>query len=162
MRLSIKAVNLDKVQAFIQNVKWGFKGVGMEAINEYMFNEIGRATPPYSYVTRAEAYGQTFVSDRQRRYVMAVITPGQSQRTGAIENAWQMSSSGGTRQTIYNTNPASVWVYGNNKQANLNALVGWPKVNAFLAANIEAALGYTKNKIAGWLNSGASGEAPGL
>lgn len=155
--LSMKARNLDKVQSFLGRVKWGLKGMAMQAVNDYLFHELQRSDPPYSYVTRAEAYGQTFQSDAQRRLVMAgiadgSITPGSPNRDGAITNAWQQSITQGTQSTIYNTNPDSVWVYSDTQQARLNALVGWLKISDFLAKNISAAIEYAQNKIQFWID----------
>lgn len=154
--LSMKAKGLNEVKTFLGNIQHGFKGVAMEAVNEYLLHQLELSSPPYSYVTRQTAYGQTFVSDAQRRYVMAmikqgVITPGTPNRTGAIEGAWQTSVRSGTQQTIYNTNPSSVWVYSNTQQANLNNLVGWPKIQDFLAKNVGAAIEYANQKVQLWI-----------
>ena len=164
--LSAKARNLDVVQAFIGRVAYGFKGQAMQAVNNYLYDKIhgdsADATPAYQYISRESAYGQTFVSDAQRRFVMAgiadgSITPGQVNRDDSVTNAWQQSITQGTQSTIYNTNPASVYVYDNDRQARLNGLVGWLKISDFLIKYVPGAIAFAQQIVSSWVNSGANG-----
>ena len=162
--LSMQAKGIPQVQAFLGKVAYGYKGIALQAVNNYLFNQLinGNGVPAYSYITREEAYGQTFQSDAQRRYVMANIaqgniTPGSENRDGSITGAWQQSVSQGTKSTIYNTNPKSFYVYDDEQQANLNSMVGWPTISKFLEDNISDAVEYAQGVVSAWAQEGASG-----
>jgi hypothetical protein len=111
--------------------KMRFQGDAVAAAAVYLVGNESRGLthePAYKYVTRKSAYGQTFSSAKQRRYVMAMIrsgeiTPGKEKRTHAIQRGWRILYSGlGAR--IRNDAPGVGWVMG-TQQARQPAKVGW-------------------------------------
>jgi hypothetical protein len=112
-RIEVRFVvrNVEELQAWLKTVPLGTLRAGLRAFTEYVIgNEThGLKHPdPYKYVSRESAYGYTFKSDKQRRYVMAKIrsgeiTPGQENRTGRSEEAWQYVARTEYNYTI--TNP---------------------------------------------------------
>ena len=84
--------------------------------------------PAYKYIRRDRAYGKTFASDAQRRFVMAgirsgKIDPGYPHRTGILQRGWYVSGDG-AKATVKNDAPHAEVVMGLG-QARLNNLVGW-------------------------------------
>lgn len=113
--------------------------------------------PEYKYVTRAAAYGNTFVSDKQRRYVMAriregSITPGKANRTFAMQRGWRAT---GTpyKNKVSNIMPYTKWVMGDNEQARQPAMVGWRKVGDIVATNLKGAMRHAISKLNEWVKS---------
>lgn len=111
--------------------KLRFQGDAVAAAAVYLLGDERRGLKHeaiYKYVTRKAAYGKTFVSDKQRRYVMAMIrsgeiTPGTENRTHAIQNGWKILY-GGLGARIRNDAPGVGWVMGTS-QARQPAKVGW-------------------------------------
>lgn len=99
--------------------------------------------PMYKYVSRRSAYGKTFFSDRQRRYVMAQIKsgridPGVPHRTGMLQRGWQVVGDN-TKATIVNTEEHADVVMGKG-QARLNAKVGWRVYSKVIDDNADGML----------------------
>lgn len=115
--------------------------------------------PAYKYITRKRAYGKTFASDAQRRFVMAgirsgKIDPGYPHRTGILQRGWYVSSDG-TKTSVKNDAPHGDVVMGLG-QARLNGLVGWriytkvieDNINGMVrAANTELRAYYTEKGV---------------
>lgn len=102
-----------------------------------------RHLAPYKYVSRISAYGQTFFSEKQRRYVMAMISkgiikPGQNNRTGAIPAAWHTEGRGLIVQVINRADGVG-FVQGDDSQARQPAKVGHRKVSQVIA-NMRAGM----------------------
>lgn len=144
--ITIKVRGLDAVKEFISSLPRRVRGVATEAMAEYFIGN-GRhglkRYPPYKYVTRKAAYGQTFQSDKQRRYVMAriregTIDPGAPHRTGNYQRGWQMENSG-VKTQIVNAVPYAQYVGGDN-QARLNEKVGWRVWSDIIATNFRGAV----------------------
>jgi len=131
--IGFKVRNLATIPANLRRFGREFQGVATMAAAVYLVGNEARGLkhePNYKYVSRKSAYGKTFVSDKQRRYVMAMIrsgriTPGTENRTHAIQNGWGIQSNGlDTR--ITNRAPGVGWVMGNREhQARQPAAVGW-------------------------------------
>lgn len=110
--------------------------IGAEAAARYMLNIfVRKEIPPYRHITLKQAYGQTFKSDKQRRYVMMMIRKGnikipyqrRSPRSG-LSTMWFMEGSG-SNLLLVNKAPYSPYVYG-EEQSRLLAMGGWRKASA--------------------------------
>ena len=100
--------------------------------------------PPYKYITRKRAFGKTFKSDKQRRYVMMMIRagkidPGYPHRTGRLQRGWKQKGAGADI-TIYNDMPHVLPVMGDEIQSRHERLVGWRMVSDVLESNMDGAL----------------------
>jgi hypothetical protein len=94
---------------------------------------------PYRYVTRLAAYGTSFFSDAQRRYVMGAIArgeivPGVENRSYATQRGWTILYSG-TSTRILNPTPGAYYTTDDIGQSRHEARVGWRKVSAIIASN---------------------------
>jgi hypothetical protein len=112
----------------------------------------------YRYVSRKSAYGQTFSSDKQRRYVMAKIrsgeiAPGSPHRTNTLKRGWEFKrTGGGYGAQIYNAVPYAGYVMGDNLQARQPAKVGWRTMGAVISTNIKSAIKRAERVIQDWIN----------
>lgn len=96
----------------------------------------------YKYVSRKRAYGVTFFSEKQRRFVMAAIrdgriNPGVNNRTGAIPAGWKVEGRSGSIIRIVNRAPGVGFVQGDVSQARQPAMVGHRKVSDVIASNLK-------------------------
>lgn len=112
---------------------------GTESANEYIVDSI-RIYPPYSYVPLSKVGG--FVSDRQRRYVMAMIaqgniTPGQSNRTQRLAQGWQTVGSG-VNQIVVNEVDYAPYLHEITGQTQMHMLQGWQVLPEFIANRMDA------------------------
>jgi hypothetical protein len=98
---------------------------------------------PYKYVTRAKAYGQTFKSDKQRRWFWANGGPAMigNNRTGMTAKNWGYNiTKGGYGATITNPTEGAYYTRSDKGQARQPALVGWRKSLAVIKANMAGAI----------------------
>jgi hypothetical protein len=146
IRFNVKA-KPSELMKLISSAPRMARGKMTEAAAKYIIGDMERGAkhyPPYKYVSRKRAYGRTFVSERQRRYVMAMIhagriDPGYPHRTGIIQRGWYIKNSG-AKATIANDARGVDFVHGDKKQARLNKLAGWRTVSEIAKANIKGAI----------------------
>lgn len=145
--IQIKVRGLQETKAFISSLPKHLRGIATKAMAEWFIGDGRRGLkryPPYKYITRRMAYGKTFVSDRQRRYVMAriregSIAPGVPHRTGNYQRGWQMINKGVQTQIVNNV-PYAGFVGGDEQQARLNKRVGWNTVSEIITSNMKGAV----------------------
>lgn len=102
----------------------------VDEVAEYLINVL-RKNAPYRYVSRYAAYGQTFVSDKQRKFVMAAIREGRImipyKRSQNLSKSWKQIGKG-YQSIIVNEAPYAAYVVGDDDQTLHEAKVGWEKV----------------------------------
>lgn len=86
---------------------------------------------PWKKVTRLAAYGQTFQSDKQRRWFFAALRDGTIdvpyRRTFAMKNAWVIRGRGRS-SSIVNDSAGAIYAMGSKTQSPLHKLMGWKTV----------------------------------
>lgn len=113
---------------------------------------------PYKHITRKRAYPPTgWQSDRQRRYVMAMIRkgridPGYPHRTGRLQRGWVLTSTG-AKTTIINRENYAGYVMGDKEQANLNRLAGWRVVSDIIKTNEKGMIQAAERELGKYLKS---------
>lgn len=151
-----------KVIQYLVNLPRKIRSVAMEAIVKYIVGDARHGMvhyEPYKYVTRKKAYGQTWASDKQRRYVMAKIrsgeiTPGIPNRTGATAAGWSYARKDDLHWYIKNPTTGAYYTRGEPGQARLNKLVGWRQMTKVVMDNIKGALRAGKKAIRDLIDSG--------
>ena len=137
-----------------------FRGIITEAVADYLIgDEVTPGTyyhglghyPPYKYVSRKSAYGKTFQSDKQRRYIMAriregSIEPGYPHRFGTIQRGWQKGGTG-AKAYIFNQAKGVEFVHGDDTQARQPAAVGWRRVSIIIKTNLVGAMSWADKKL---------------
>jgi hypothetical protein len=147
MNIRLIPRNLDTVQAYLKALPRGVMKVALFAVTEYIIGDEShglRHDEPYKYVSRAKAYGETFVSDRQRRLVMAKIGSGEIQpgsRQHSPTEASQGYRAAETQRgyTITNSKEGAYWTRSEAQPRQL-ALIGWRKMAKVAADNMAGAL----------------------
>jgi len=143
---------LDSIKKLLEETPQGTKGAALEAAAKYIIgnNRHGRKNyPAFKCITRKSAYGQTFVSDKQRRYVMmqikaGKIDPGAPHRTGNYQRSWEMRGSG-TQTRIVGELPHSSW------PDRLAKKVGWRAIEEIIKTNTKGALQAANRVVAEWI-----------
>lgn len=157
--ISVKVRGLEEFQKYIGNISRRLRGVVTVGVAEWLIGNSSRGLRHYigyKYVTRKAAYGKTFKSDAQRRYVMSQIragkiTPGKSNRTFKLQRGWEIQGEG-VKTKIINTTDYSIYVLGDDTQSAHEAKVGWRTVAAIISMNIDGAIRHANAKIAELIN----------
>ncbi len=132
---------------FVRDTERGARTVAAQAAGTYLIGDGRhglRHYPKYKYFSRKQAFGKTFVSDRQRRYVMAriregSIDPGVPHRTGRLQRGWSLAGKG-TDVIMKNTEPHVLPVMGDDVQSRHERLVGWRMISDIITTNMDGAL----------------------
>lgn len=163
MKIRIDIRGVEEIQAFLKALPYGVVKVALPAIAEWMIGTPQRGLmhyQAYKYITRKRAYGQTFSSDKQRRYVMAMIRegridPGYPHRTGRTQRAWTMKvTNNGYRVNIKNKEKGAYYTRHDTRQARLNALAGWVKVREVISNNMAGAFRHARAAVRAYLKKG--------
>jgi hypothetical protein len=112
-------------------------GQTLEEVGEFMRYRL-REYPGYRYVSRKAAYGQSFSSDRQRRWFFAAlaegrITPGRANRSGKLGDGWRIVKTDPKALNLVNEVPYAVFVQGTvTQQARQPRMAGWKSITIWL------------------------------
>ncbi len=86
--------------------------------------------PVQKRVTRRQAFGRPFESDRQRRYFFAALKDGRIQvpyrRSMRLGQEWTARPFGATGAEVANRMPYAQWVQGERSQSRMMQMIGWP------------------------------------
>jgi hypothetical protein len=129
---------MDKIVDKLKRLPDAVGDAGVEASAKYLLNVlVNKEIPTYRYITRKDAYGQTFVSDKQRRYFFYALNAGiikvpyqRRGKAGGVQAAWEIQGAG-KKLTITNSDQAAKWLYS-EMQANLNRMIGWLRVSQII------------------------------
>jgi len=104
-------------------------------VAEFMQDKL-RRYPAQKHVTRAQAFGQTFQSDKQRRWFFAALGSGELtlpyQRTNALAQGWDVRPLGSDGVQLINETPYAGYVMERSKQSRMAKLIGWQTVSYWL------------------------------
>jgi hypothetical protein len=162
IKVSVRGV--DQLKKFFSELTPAARKAAVKGASEYLIGNDQRGLkhyPSYKYVTRKSAYGHTFSSDKQRRYVMAMIRegridPGVPHRTGELQGAWGYTGKD-TRYTIKNTSPYAQFVMGDNAQSRMHKIIGWRTVSDVIKTNLKGAFRHAQAKVKQWLKEHKKG-----
>jgi hypothetical protein len=121
-------------------------------VAEYLREAFETDEPAYNLKHRADAYGKSWFSNRQRAFVMAKmrregrlvktangwrVTP-KNNRTGQTGRQWIVTGRGPV--TIKNTAKHAGWLFSDKYQARQPKLVGWKKLKTLYDDNVKGAI----------------------
>ena len=148
--------DVDKIIAKLDKLAPGYIDAGSEAASKLLLDAlINKEIPDWRKVTRESVYGETFKSDKQRRFFFAALADGTIQvpylrrgKSGGIQSTWNLEGSG-AKVTITNRDPVSIYLYDNQKQSLFMGWMGmgWNKIGVILAQ-------YTPQMIRSFMNAG--------
>lgn len=157
IRLDIR--NLTEVTEFIKTLPAGTKKMALTEIQTYIIGDARHGlkhAPPYKYVSRKQAYGQSFFTDRQRKWFFWSLNTGRLQlpykRTGSLAAAWKRGEGENSRY-ITNDAPYASLVQGDNTQSRHSKKIGWRTASQVVRDNIAGALRQANQAVQRWLNS---------
>jgi hypothetical protein len=137
--IKVELLGVKELEAKLNKLPIEVADVALGEVQDYMINVL-RMYPPKNYVTRKAAYGQTFQSDKQRRWFFWALNSGAInvpyQRSQTLSQGWHKVRSGLTGH-IVNYTPYAVYVMGENKQSKHEAMVGWQKVSAIVKERMD-------------------------
>lgn len=150
-------LGLEEWKAFIKEIPQGVRVTFMRAFTTYIIGDKNHGLkhePAYKYVSRKSAYGQTFVSEKQRRWFWANGGPDMigNNRTHEISNAWEMKvrDSSWTHVSVENGADGVGWVMGLG-QARQPAKVGWRDILKVIQDNMTGAMNAAQDAVNDWL-----------
>ena len=160
MPVNVSVRGIEKLQALFKRVPVEIRKGAVEEATKYFIGDSVHGLKHmvnYKYVSRKAAYGQTFLSDKQRRYVMArihegTINPGSGYRSGEMARGWSYKKQGGGYgATIYNPVKGAEFVYGDASQANQIRMVGHRTISAVIKSNLAGAIMKVNEFVARWI-----------
>lgn len=103
-------------------------------VQDYMLNVMRSDQPSPTFVSRKEAYGKSYFSESQRRFLGWLYSEGKVpyHRTQEFSRAWHIVKRG-LFGYIVNNAPGAVYVVGERKQSRHEAMVGWKKASQQIA-----------------------------
>jgi hypothetical protein len=147
MDIKFDITGLDNVQTFLRSLSGDVLDTVLKAYGEYLVGDQSHGLKhysPYEYVARSEVYSPPFVSDRQRRFVMAMISegkidPGTPHRTGELQRGWELHPQGDVAYIITNSVPYAGYVVGDESQSAMAKRGGWRTVSQNVKDNAAGA-----------------------
>jgi hypothetical protein len=154
--IKITSKGIPELQAWLANIGRGVKTVAIKSVAEYLVGDDThglKAYPPYLYVPYSQIGG--FVSDKQRRYVMAriregTIKPGFPASTGYFADKWTYSAKGSYFE-IKNPTPYGEYLVGDFKQSLHSKKQGWRTITKNIQDNLQGAFRHAAAEVKKWL-----------
>jgi hypothetical protein len=132
MPIRIDLLGVKELNAKLSKLPEEVADTALTDVQDYMLNVLKSDQPTPNYVTRKAAYGQTFQSDKQRRWFFAALGDGRISvpyhRTQALSRGWHKVRSG-LFGYIVNNMPGISFVMGERNQSRHEEMVGWKKVS---------------------------------
>ena len=145
-KFTIEIEGLQQVMHRIKSLPDAARDQVLHDVSEYSL-EVIRDEPSQKYVTRTQAYGSPFSSDRQRRWFFASLADGSLNvpyhRTGKMSAGWEAHQMG-AQVTFRNPTPGAQFVMG-LQQSRHEKLVGWRKITDI----VEKYLDFRNSKFRG-------------
>jgi hypothetical protein len=124
---------LEQVQRALKSLHPKIVDEASDDLAKYLIN-VFRMYPPKNYITRTQAYGKPFQSDRQRRWFFANLNEGNINvpynRTQGMASAWTITGKG-VKTIITNDTEAARWTMSDD-QSQHEKLVGWKKITTIV------------------------------
>jgi hypothetical protein len=150
--VSFKPRGFDELADFFQAFPRHLRGIVAEAASDDLIGTPSRGLkhyPAYRHITRKSAYGKTFQSVRQQRFVMASIRsgriePGYPHRTGNYQRSWVRQGSG-VSSRIEGLTPHDNW------PDPLAKKIGWREPMEIIMSNMTHAQQAAERAVAAYL-----------
>jgi hypothetical protein len=132
--VGIEVQGLEELQALLAKLPVEVQDIVTDDVSAYMLNVL-KTYPPQRHITRKQAYGRTFESDKQRRFFFAALKDGrikvQYHRTQHFRNSWQQVGKG-RRSFLANEMPYGSFLVNDDGQSNMAKLGGWKTLTAVM------------------------------
>lgn len=155
--ISFKVRGLEEVERFLKALPRGSMRSAIKAFSEYILgNEQHglRHYVPEKRVTRTQAYGRPFETDKQRRWFFANLKSGELkipyQRTGALRDNWTMQGNE-YQKNIKNKLPYAPYVMGIAGQSRMSRKIGWKSWLEVVQNNMKGGMRAATQAVAKWI-----------
>lgn len=129
--IGVDVIGLKELQAKLAKLPKQARDAVVEDGADFLIN-LFKQYPPKKSVSRKQAYGQTFQSDKQRRWFFANLADGTLHipynRTQTMRNGWKKVGEG-ENIIVANEVPYAGFLMGDTGQARQPAMVGWQTMN---------------------------------
>src|SRR3990167_563 len=102
-----------------------------QEVGQYVRKELQKYAAPKS-VTRKQAYGVTFFTQRQRRFFFAALRQGTIQvpyrRTRSLMEGWKIEKFGAIDHLVINEQPHAAMVQQRSTQSRMMKIIGWSTI----------------------------------
>lgn len=137
--VAVDVEGIPRLRAYLNRLPPAVADAVMDAVAKALIDIMQSAQPPPKYVTRAQAYGTPFQSEKQRRWFFAALASGElnvpHHRTQEMRKGWKQIGSG-VKSLIANEVPGVEFVVGDEHQSRHEKLVGWKTVGATVQAHM--------------------------
>jgi len=149
---------VEEVNAFLKSIPLGATKEVTKAFGEYIIgnDQHGlRHYPPYRKVTRKQAYGVSFFSDKQRRWFFANLDRLDIpyRQTWQLKDGWTLNYPSKNQATIKNRVPYASLVMGDVGQNRMAQKKGWRKVSKVIEDNVKGAMRMAEFALQRWLKA---------
>ena len=126
--VAVDIQGIPRLQNYLARLPPAVADAVMDAVAKALIDIMQSSQPPPKYISRRQAYGETFVSDRQRKWFFWALDSGSIsvpyRRTQEMRKAWKQIGHG-VNSLIANESPGAEFVVGDKHQSRHEALVGW-------------------------------------
>lgn len=140
MKPSVEVQGLQQVVTRIQSLPDEGRREVMSEVGKYGIEVLRKEEPRPKRVTRRAAYGQSFFTDRQRRWFFWALKKGELNtpyhRTGHLAASWQVKTSPADA-VFSNIAPYAPVVIGFAFQSRHEKMVGWKTVTQLLSGPLS-------------------------
>lgn len=155
--IKVKVRGLEDVIKFIESVPRGTRGDAIQAIAEYIIGDDRHGLkhyPAYKKVTRRQAFGIPFFSEKQRRWFFWALKSGRLtlpyKRTNKLKNAWRITGDR-WRPVIRNDMPYAHHVMSDDRQSRMQKKIGWRTMGKNIQDNMKGAIQKANQVIQAWI-----------
>lgn len=129
--VGVEIDGIEELQAKLKQLPDAAKDEGADEAYKYLLN-VMRQYPPQKRVTRKQAYGVTFFSDKQRRFFFRALANGEIsvpyKRSQVMKRSWRKVGDG-ARAFLVNESDYAPFMYDDKKQSRMSRLIGWKTIS---------------------------------
>ena len=137
--VAVDVEGIPRLRAYLNRLPPAVADAVMDAVAKALIDIMQSAQPPPKYVSRTQAYGVPFFSEKQRRWFFANLNDGSLKvphhRTQDMRKGWKQIGAG-VKSLVANEVPGVEFVVGDEHQSRHEKLVGWKTVGATVNAHM--------------------------
>jgi hypothetical protein len=138
--VGIEVQGLKELEAQLKKLPPAVQDLVTDDANKYMLNVL-RTYPAQKSISREQAYGVPFFTDKQRRYFFWALGEGiisvPYRRTQELRRGWKQVGTG-RKSFLANEVPYSPYMVDDKDQSRMAALGGWKNLSAILKERTAA------------------------
>lgn len=133
--VGVDVTGIPELKEYLGKLPPAIQDAIIDDVSKYLLGVFRKYPPPNHNVTRKQAYGKYFFTDRQRKWFFWALETGRIHvpytRTREMRNAWRIEGKG-MKSIIVNETQAAVFTMGDDTRARFSKLVGWQTVGEII------------------------------